>query len=104
MKINFNSPDKYGEIQSQTINLQLEESPMYIDLDINGTLEKWHFVFTRTWDGIGPKTGDAINGRITNISHKWGKESSASKHVILNVIGHSDNNGMARLIIWGKQK
>ena len=104
MKINFNPPDKYGEIQSQSIKLKLEESPMYLELDINGTLEKWHFTFTKAWQGIGPKTGDAINGRISNVSHKWGEESAASKHVILNVIGHADNEGNARLIIWGTPK
>ena len=89
---------------SDTIKITLKDSPMYLDLNINGKVESWYFTFVKTWQGIRPKTGDAVNGRITNVSHKWGKESADGKHVILNVMGVADNSGNARLQIWGNAK
>ena len=76
---------------------------MNLTLNINGLNEEWRFDYTSWWGGIGPKTGEAVNGRITNVSHKWGKPSE-KKHLILNVIGTCDNSKKAKLIIWGKPK
>ena len=101
MQVSFNPVDKYGEIQSSPIAFQLTESPMKISLNINGIEEDWQFTYTATWAGIGPKTGEAVNGKIVNLSHNWSK-GKQGKHLLLNVIGTCDNNKKAKLIIWGK--
>jgi len=99
MKITLNAPDKYGEIHSNVVSIKLSDSPMSLSLNINGKEENWQLTYTGIWQGIGPKTGEAINGSIINLSHDW-KLPKGDKFIHMNVIGTSDNQRNAKLIFW----
>lgn len=88
-----------GEKMYKPVNLSLINSPEKITLEIEGKSEMFQLEFIKMNNQIGPKTGDAIFGRATNLSKNWADKSDESIP-FLSINGTADNNGNAKIIFW----
>ena len=88
-----------GEKMYKIVNLLLVDSPEKITIEIDGKSQTFQLDFTKMNSQIGPKTGDVIFGKATNLSKNWADKQDKSIG-IFNFNGHSDNNGDSRIIFW----
>lgn len=88
-----------GEKMYKPVNLSLINSPEKITIEIEGTPQTFQLEFTKMNNQFGPKTGDAIFGRATNLSKNWADKSDESIP-FLSINGTADNNGNAKIIFF----
>lgn len=88
-----------GEKMYKAVNLSLINSPEKIEIEIDGKYQTFQLDFTKMNNQIGPKTGDAIFGKATNLSKNWADKSEKAIS-FLNLNGTADNSGNAKIIFW----